>query len=96
MKRGFKIVQRRVRLYKKLCNQNLVFKKDVGQAFGLGVDDFALKIKNVLLRPNFWLNIRTKVLTTKIKIWAVWKVTTDCLREGVVTTFLHMGVKKTF
>lgn len=55
-----------------------------------------LKIKNVLLSPNFWLIIRTKALTTKIKIWAVWKVTTDCLREGVVTTFLQMGVKQTF
>lgn len=57
---------------------------------------FLLKIKNVRLRPIFWLNIRTKVLTTKIKTWAVWKVTTDCLREGVVTTFLQVGVKKTF
>lgn len=94
MKRGFKIVQRRVRLYKKLCNQNLVSKKAVGEACGLGLDDFALK--NFLLRPNFWLNIHTKVLTTRIKIWAVWKVTTDCLREGVVTNLLQMGVKKIF
>lgn len=68
----------------------------LGRRVALALMILLLKIKNILLRPNFWLNIRTTVLTTKIKIWAVWKVTTDCLREGVVTTFLQMGVKKTF
>lgn len=68
----------------------------LGRRVALALMILLLKIKNVLLRPNFWLNIRTKVQTTKIKIWAVCQVTADCLREGVVTTFLQMGVKKTF